>query len=73
MFEGTKEITDRIEKIFILCPMPFISMIMLKRDDVCDCLIWVTFLVGVAILLFMVKGINFKSVGNRTSKINKVE
>jgi hypothetical protein len=39
VFESCMELVGNLEKIFILCPMPFFIMIVLNMDDVKCCLI----------------------------------
>ena len=39
MYDACTEIIDRLEKLFILCPMPFFVMMVLDRNDISDCLL----------------------------------
>jgi hypothetical protein len=40
VFERCIEITERAEKIFVLCFMPVVVLLILGRDDIPDCLMW---------------------------------
>ena len=53
--------------------MPFISMILLGRDDINDCIICIAFMVGIGVLLFIIKKINFSGIRKKTGKVSKVE
>jgi hypothetical protein len=42
-----------IEKLFILCPMPFYWMILMDDDDIPNCIWWATIALFVMILLLI--------------------
>lgn len=45
LFQNCKEFVERIQKIVILCPVPFVIMIILDGDDIQSCLIVMTALI----------------------------
>ena len=51
VFEVCLQFIDRMQKIFILCPMPFITMIILKKDDVEWCFMWIC-MIGLSGILY---------------------
>jgi hypothetical protein len=46
VFESCMELVSILEKIVILCPMPFFIMIVLRMDDVKYCLVGISFVVS---------------------------
>lgn len=46
-FESFVELVSTLEKIVILCPMPFFTLMFLRMDDVKCCLVCISFLITV--------------------------
>ena len=74
VFERCIEITERAEKIFVLCLMPLVPLLILDRDDIFDCLLWggaMSILGLISYLLILTTP--FEKKNNLSTKVNKIE
>ena len=67
------EIVERFEKIFILCPMPFTSMILFGRDDIHDCMLSVSIMVCIGAILGVMRFVSIDKILKKEGKVKKIE
>ena len=53
--------------------MPFISMIVLRRDDILDCIIWVNGMIVFGLILFLFSSDQVRKLFERKRKVSKIE
>jgi hypothetical protein len=73
-FERCIEITERAEKIFVLCLMPLVPLLILNRDDIFDCLLWGGAMSLLALIThFLILTTASKPKRKTSTKVEKIE